>query len=95
MLFFEYPAGELVFIVPFKNRDCGLKDYGAGIHSFINKMDSAPRNFDPILDCLSLGMETRKAGEECRVDVYYLSFQLADDSRSNDSHITGEDIQVG
>ena len=57
-------------------------------------MDSASRDLRAMVERLMLGVETRKRGEQGRVDVKNAHRKFADEIAAQYAHITGQADQV-
>ncbi len=62
MLLFEDSGSKSFFRIPLKYRHAALKDYWAGIQSFIYKVYGTACNFYPVFECLLWAWSPLKDG---------------------------------
>ena len=69
MFFFEDAVGERVSGIGIEDRDGSLQDDRAAVQLLIHEVDRAAGNLDAMRPRLILGIETRKGGQQRRMDV--------------------------
>ena len=82
------------FIVPLKDRYCCLDDDGACVRADIHEMNGTAGDLHAVIQCLLLGVEPGKSGEQGRVDVHDRVGEGIDEDSGHDTHETGENHQV-
>ena len=87
------PGGQGVMGIFVQHRYGGLHDDGAGIHPCIHKVDGAAGDLHPVVQGLSLGIQSRKGRQQGRMDVDDLVVPGIHEIPAEDPHESGQHHQ--
>jgi len=94
MLLGEDAGGKRFDRVVVANGDGGLQDDGAGVESLVHEMHGASREFRAVLEGLALGFESRKRGQERRMNIQDASAKSLHKIGREQSHVAGEADEI-
>jgi hypothetical protein len=94
VLFDKDPVSERVSVVGFENRNGALQNYRAVIEVLIDEVHGAASDFDSIVEGLLLGIESRKGGQQRRVDVEDAIWKCSNEAGGEQAHVASEADEV-
>jgi len=83
-----------VGVVRLEDGNCSLQNDGSVIEVLVDEMNGAARDFYAVVECLLLGVEAGKGGKERGVDVEDAVGKRGDESRREQTHVTGQADEV-
>ena len=94
VFFFQNAFAQAFFGVLRENGNGGLRQDCSSVQRLVHEVDGAARNFYPMLQGLSLGMQPSKRGEQGGMDVDDPSREPLNEGRAQDSHEPSQDDQL-
>ena len=94
VLFSKDSVGEGVCVVGVENWNGTLLNDGAVVEVLVDKVDGAAGYFDSIVEGLLLGVESRKRGQQGRVNVDDAIRKCSNKAGREQSHVAGEADEV-
>ena len=86
----EDAVGEGVGVVGFEDGDNALQDDDAVVEVLVDKVDGATGDLDAVIECLGLGFEAGKRGQQRWVDVENAVRKCRDELGRQEAHVAGE-----